>query len=140
MSLTNVKIIDFPKITDHRGSLSFVEGNKHIPFDIKRIYYLYDIPTNIERGAHGHKELEQIVIPISGSFDFTLDDGYKRKTFSLKEPSQGLYVPSMMWRELTDFSSGSVCLILASDVYKEEDYYRNYEEFLDAVKSQIQGN
>jgi dTDP-4-dehydrorhamnose 3,5-epimerase-like enzyme len=134
MPLNNAKLIDFPKISDHRGNMSFVEGKKHIPFDIKRIYYLYDVPKEAQRGAHGHKTLEQIIIAISGSFDFTLDDGYHRKIFSLKKPWQGLYVPPMMWRELDSFSSGSVCLVLASDFYKEEDYYRNYKEFLDDAK------
>lgn len=134
MSLDLVKIIDFPKISDHRGNLSFIESNKHIPFDIKRIYYLYDSPTESERGEHGHKKLQQIIIAISGSFNFTLDDGYNRKNFYLENPWQGLYVPPMMWRELNNFSSGSVCLVLASDFYSEDDYYRNYEDFLNAVK------
>jgi uncharacterized RmlC-like cupin family protein len=135
MSLKNIQLIDFPKISDERGNISFVEGKRHIPFDIKRIYYLYDVPTEAERGAHGHKTLEQVIISIAGSFDFILDDGYNKQTFSLKKPWEGLYVPPMMWRELNSFSSGSVCLVLASDIYKEEDYYRDYKEFLDGVKS-----
>ena len=134
MSLKDVQLIDFPKISDDRGNISVVEGNRQIPFDIKRVYYLYDVPTEAQRGAHGHKTLEQAIIAISGSFEFTLDDGYNRQTFFLKKPWQGLYVPPMMWRELNSFSSGSVCLVLASDIYKEDDYYRNYKEFLDDVK------
>jgi hypothetical protein len=132
--LSKVQLLDFPKISDDRGNISFVEGKKHIPFDIKRVYYLYDVPTESQRGAHGHKTLEQVIIAISGSFEFTLDDGYNRQTFFLKKPWQGLYVPPMMWRELNSFSSGSVCFVLASDVYKEDDYYRDYKEFLDDVK------
>ncbi|MBY0272193.1 MAG: FdtA/QdtA family cupin domain-containing protein [Alphaproteobacteria bacterium] len=134
MPLSKVQLLDFPKISDDRGNISFVEGKKHIPFDIKRVYYLYDVPTESQRGAHGHKTLEQVIIAISGSFEFTLDDGYNRQTFFLKKPWQGLYVPPMMWRELNSFSSGSVCFVLASDVYKEDDYYRDYKEFLDDVK------
>jgi uncharacterized RmlC-like cupin family protein len=113
--------------------LSFIEYPQHIPFEIKRIYYIYDISEGAERGAHGHKKLEQVIIPLSGSFDLTLDDGHTRKTFSLKKPWQGLYIPPMMWRDLNNFSSGSVCLVLASDVYKEEDYYRDYKDFLNDV-------
>ena len=135
MSLSKAQLLYFPKLTDHRGNISFVEGKRHIPFDIKRVYYLYDVPTEAQRGAHGHKTLEQVIIPISGSFEFTLDDGCNRQTFFLKKPWEGLYVPPMLWRELNSFSSGSVCLVLASDFYKEEDYYRNYKEFLDGVKS-----
>lgn len=134
MSLDLVKIINFPKISDQRGNLSFIESNKQIPFDIRRIYYLYDVPTDAERGAHGHKKLQQVIIPISGSFDFSLDDGTKKQKFSLKRPWEGLYVPPMMWRELDNFSSGSVCLVLASDFYTEDDYYRNYKDFLDDVR------
>lgn len=134
MSLENAKLINFPKIDDSRGSLSFIEGNRHIPFEIKRIYYLYNNNFDVKRGAHGHKKLEQIIIPISGSFNFILDDGFNQKSFFLESPHIGLYVPSMMWRDLNSFSPGSICLVLASDVYDEEDYYRNYQEFLDAVR------
>lgn len=135
MSLKKAKIIDFPKISDHRGNISFIEGNRDIPFDIKRVYYLYDVPAEAERGSHGHKELQQVIISLAGTFDFTLDDGYNKQVFSLRKPWEGLYVPPMIWRELNNFSSGSVCLVLASDIYKEEDYYRNYQDFLNAVKN-----
>lgn len=134
MSLSEVKLIELPKITDFRGSISFAEGNNHIPFDIKRVYYLYESPPNAERGAHGHKKLEQVIIPISGSFDFILDDGHARQKYVLDKPWVGLYVPPMMWRDVNNFSVGSVCLVLASDTYKEEDYYRDYQEFLNAAR------
>lgn len=134
MSLSQAYLIDLPKITDQRGNLSFIEGKIHIPFDIKRIYYLYDSPPHSERGFHGHKELEQVIIPIAGSFNFTLDDGHNRQDFLLNKAWVGLYVPPMMWREVNHFSPGSICLVLASDTYKEEDYYRDYQEFLNAVR------
>jgi hypothetical protein len=138
MSLKLAHLINFPKFSDERGSLSFIENSTHIPFDIKRIYYLYDVPANASRGAHGHKALEQVIIAISGNFEFMLDDGYDRKTFSLRNPWEGLYVPPMMWRELNRFSAGGVCLVLASDIYKEEDYYREYKDFLKAAKDNAQ--
>jgi uncharacterized RmlC-like cupin family protein len=134
MSLERAHFLTFPKLTDPRGNISFIEGNTHVPFEIKRVFYLYDIPTKAQRGAHGHKVLEQVIISISGSFNCTLDDGYNKKLFLLQKPCQGLYVPPMVWGELDGFSSGSVCLVLASDLYKEDDYYRNYKDFLDAVR------
>jgi dTDP-4-dehydrorhamnose 3,5-epimerase-like enzyme len=131
-------IIDLPKITDQRGNLTFIEGLNHIPFQIKRVYYLYDVPAEAERGAHGHKKLEQFVVPLAGSFEFVLDDGFERKSYYLKKPWQGLYIPPMMWRELKDFSSGAVCLVLASELYDEADYFRDYNEFLQAATNQPQ--
>lgn len=133
MPLSDSRLIDFPRINDPRGNLTFVEGSRHIPFDIKRIYYLYDVPGGAERGAHGHRALHQVVIAMSGSFDITLDDGYQKKRFHLNRSYYGLYVPPMMWRELDNFSSGSVCLVLASDFFVEADYFRRYEDFTAAV-------
>lgn len=124
------KLIQLPTLSDHRGGLAFIEGNTHIPFDIKRVYYLYDVPPNRERGAHGHKELEQILISLNGSFEVHLDNGSDKKFFLLSNPGIGLYVPKMMWRDLKYFTPGSVCLVLASQVYSEDDYYRNYQDFL----------
>lgn len=129
------KIIDLPRINDPRGNLSFVEGQNHIPFDIKRVYYLYDVPGGASRAAHGHRQLKQLMIAMSGSFDVTLDDGYEKKRFHMNRSYYGLYVPPMIWRDLDNFSSGAVCLVLASDVYDESDYYRDYDGFLAAVKS-----
>lgn len=130
------QVLEFPIVNDERGKLSVVEGLKHIPFDIKRIYYLYDLPGGALRGSHAHKELEQIIISISGSFDVTLDDGESQNTFSLNRAYLGLYVPKMHWRTLSNFSSGSVCLVLASEEYLEDDYIRDYDAFLKKVKGQ----
>lgn len=136
MSINNCKIIDLPKITDPRGNLSFIESGRHIPFDIKRVYYLYDVPGGAERGGHAHKELSQLIIAMSGSFDVILDDGQEKKRFHLNRSYSGLYVCPMMWRELDNFSSGSVCMVLASNHYDEADYYRDYDEYLAALARQ----
>lgn len=133
MTIHNCKLIELPKISDVRGNLSFIEGSNHIPFDIKRVYYLYDVPGGAERGGHAHKALSQLIIAMSGSFDVILDDGGEKKRFHLNRSYQGLFVCPMMWRELDNFSSGSVCMVLASNIYEESDYYRNYDEFLKAA-------
>lgn len=130
MELRYCKILDLKKISDPRGNLTVIESKKDIPFDIKRVYYIYDVPGGESRGAHAHKTLEQIMIALSGSFDIKVDDGKGKKTFSLNRAYYGLYLPRMVWREINNFSSGSVCLVLASDFYKENDYVRDYNEFL----------
>ena len=127
--IENCRIIDFPKIHDPRGNLTFIEGIAHVPFDIKRIYYLYDVPGGAERGGHAHKKLHQVIIAISGSFDITISDGTVSKKFHLNCSYFGLYLCPMMWRELDNFSSGSVCLVLASEVYSESDYLRNFDQY-----------
>ena len=132
MPISECKIIDLPKITDPRGNLTFVEGGHHVPFDLKRVYYLYDVPGGSERGGHAHKELQQLIIAMSGSFDVLLDDGINKERYHLNRSYSGLYVPSMIWREIDNFSSGSVCMVLASEYYDESDYYRNYEDYLAA--------
>ncbi len=132
--LSEVRTIDLPKIADQRGNLTFVEGGRHIPFDIKRVYYLYDVPGGAERGGHAHKELRQFIIAMSGSFDVVLDDGCAKKRFHLNRSYYGLYVPTMLWRELDNFSSGAVCMVMASNFYDEKDYYRDYDEFVRAAK------
>ena len=134
MSLEQCKIIELPKIGEPRGNLTFIEGQRHIPFDIKRVYYLYDVPGGAERGGHAHKDLHQLIIAMSGSFDMVLDDGKEKKRFHLNRSYYGLYVCPMIWREMDNFSSGAVCLVLASNLYDEVDYYRNYQEFLTAVR------
>ena len=134
MNIESCKTIELPKITDPRGNLTFVEGGQHVPFDIKRVYYLYDVPGGAERGGHAHKELSQLIIAMSGSFDVVLDDGRGKKRFHLNRSYFGLYVCPMIWRELDNFSSGSVCMVLASNHYDEADYYRNYDEYLHDLK------
>jgi len=133
MPLEDCKIVELPKITEPRGNLSFIEGGNHIPFDIKRVYYLYDVPGGAERGGHAHKGLQQLIIAMSGSFDVLLDDGREKKRFHLNRSYYGLYVCPMIWRELDNFSSGSVSLVLASNYYDEDDYYRDYGEYMKAV-------
>lgn len=137
MSLEQVKLITLPKILDPRGNLTFVEGNRHIPFDIKRVYYTYDVPGGEVRGGHAHRQLEQFIIAASGSFEVVLDDGLHRKSYFLNRSYYGLYIPRMIWRELVNFSSGSVCLVLASEYYEEADYYRDYREFLIDTKDHV---
>ena len=129
MSLNDCRLIDLPKINEWRGNLTFIEGMRHVPFEIKRVYYLYDVPGGAARAGHGHKKLEQFLIAMSGSFDVSLDDGFLQKKVHLNRSYYGLYMPAMTWRELDNFSSGSVCLVLASEPYDESDYYRDYETF-----------
>jgi dTDP-4-dehydrorhamnose 3,5-epimerase-like enzyme len=136
MSVNNCRLVDLPKISDPRGNLTFIEGGRHIPFDVKRVYYLYDVPGGAERGGHAHKDLQQLIIAMSGSFDVVLDDGQQKKRFHLNRSYYGLYVPRLIWRELDNFSSGSVCLVLASNLYDEDDYYRDYNDYVAALKGQ----
>jgi hypothetical protein len=128
------RIIDLPKIGEPRGNLTFIEGEQHVPFAIQRVYYLYDVPGGAERGGHAHFGLHQLIIAMSGSFDVVLDDGRQKRRFHLNRSYHGLYVCPMIWRELDNFSSGSVCLVLASNRYAEADYIRDYQSFLAAVQ------
>lgn len=136
MSIEKCKIIDLPKISDPRGNLTFVEGCQHVPFDIKRVFYLYDVPGGEMRAGHSNKESEQFIIAMSGSFNVVVDDGHNKKTFHLNRAYYGLYLPTMVWREIDNFSSGAVCLVLTSTRYSDTDYIRNYDEFLQAVRPQ----
>lgn len=129
----NVEIIDIPKIENILGNIAVVE-NDVIPFDIKRVYYLYDIPSSSKRGGHSHKKLQQIVIAISGSFNVVLKDGNTIRTITLNKPDKGLLVQNNIWRELENFSAGAVCLVLASDVFEEKDYIRDFDEFIKSKK------
>ena len=133
MAIEACKLIELPKITDPRGNLSVIEGNIHIPFDIKRVFYLYDVPTGSDRGAHAHKQLHQFLICLSGSFDVSIDDGNERNIIHLNRPWQGLHIPPMIWAAEINFDPGSVCLVMASHAYDESDYYRDYNEYLKAV-------
>ena len=130
-SVLDCRVIELDKHhSDRKGNLTVVENGKDLPFNVQRAYYLYDVPGGESRGSHAHMELEQLIVAASGSFMVTLDDGREKRSFLLNRPYQGLYVKSGMWRDLSDFSSGAVALVLASDVYKEEDYIRDYQEFL----------
>jgi len=133
MALQDCKIIELPRVLNSKGNLTAIEGGKHIPFQIKRVYYLYDVPGGSERGGHAHKELHQLIIAMSGSFDVVLDDGQEKKRVHLNRSYYGLYVGPMIWRELDNFSSASVCLVLASEIYLETDYYRDYSLFQSAI-------
>jgi hypothetical protein len=134
VALNDCRIIELPKIQDPRGNLTFIENSCHIPFDIKRVYYLYDVPGGSDRGSHAHRNLHQFIIAMSGSFDVVLDDGRQKKRFQLNRSHYGLYVCPMMWRYLDNFSSGSVCLALVSEKYTEDDYIREYDTYLSAVR------
>jgi len=129
MKLSDIQKIQLPKIEDDRGNLSFVESNNHIPFDIKRSYLIYDVPGGQIRGGHAYRTLNEFIIALSGSFDLVLDDGDERKVFSLNRSYYGIYVPKMIWKNLENFSTNAVCLVLASDYYNANDYIRNYDEF-----------
>lgn len=134
MSIDNIKTINIPKVEDHRGNLAVIEKDT-IPFPVKRVYYLYDVPSGAYRGAHAHKEQLEFLVALSGSFDVLLDDGSSKKRFMLNKPDQGLLVPTGIWRELENFSSGAVCLVVASDEFNEADYMRNYDSFLEFKNS-----
>jgi hypothetical protein len=125
-------MLELPQIADQRGNLTVVEGSRTIPFAIARAYWLYDVPGGAQRGGHAHRELEQFIVSASGSFDVVVDDGVARDRFHLNRSHSGLYLPRMIWRELENFSSGSVCLVLASAPFDEADYYRDYGEFVAA--------
>ncbi|WP_336070808.1 FdtA/QdtA family cupin domain-containing protein [Mesoflavibacter sp. CH_XMU1404-2] len=127
-TISDLKIIQIDKIKEERGTLSVIEKDV-VPFQLKRVYYLYDVPSDAYRGGHAHKELYQFLIPVSGSFDVILNDGYNTKTITLNKPDKGLLIVPGIWRELENFSSGSVCLVLASEVYDEDDYIRDFELF-----------
>lgn len=131
--INDCKVIELPKIGDNMGNLTVIES-EHIPFPIARIYYLYGIPCDVTRGNHAHKKLQQLIIAISGSFELIADDGYQQKTIHLNNPAQGFYICPMVWRSILNFSSDAVCMVLASTRYDEGDYYRDYHEFLRAVR------
>jgi len=133
MSIADCHKIDLPKINDPRGNLTFVEQERHIPFEIKRVYYLYDVPGGATRAGHAHKKLQQVLIAIAGSFDILLDDGTEQKRYHMNRSYYGLYISPLTWRVLDNFSSGAVCLSIVSDFYDESDYFREYADFLKAL-------
>ena len=134
MSLQNCRNIDLPKISDPRGNITFIENQRHIPFNVQRIFYLYDLPGGAVRAGHALKRCHQFLIAVSGSFDVILDDGTQKQRHHLNRSYYGLYIPPLIWREIDNFSSGSVCLVLASEFYDEKDYFRDYDQYLGAVK------
>lgn len=133
-----VREIQLPQIHDPRGDLTFVEGGNHVPFQIARVYYLYNVPVDSERGGHAHRELEQVVFALSGSFRMKIDDGINKYEYWLRDPRKGLYISKMIWREMDAFSQGAVCMVLASHHYDEADYFRNYYDFLAATGVQLE--
>lgn len=134
MKLDKIELIQLPKIMDERGNLTFLEGEKHIPFKIKRTYMIYDVPGGEIRGSHAYKELDEVIIALSGCFDLLVDDGDKTKVYTLNRSYNAIYVPHGLWRTLQNFSTNALCLVLASTDYDEEDYIRDYEEFLNYNK------
>ena len=134
VSVDDCKIVVLPKISDRRGNLTFVEGDRHLPFQIRRSFFIYDIPTGESRGAHAHRQQEQFLLCLSGGYVVELDDGKNRKSVKLDRPWEGLYIPPMVWASETQFNPGSIVLVFVSDVYKESDYIRDYQEYLAAVR------
>ncbi len=128
-----VRMINLPQIQDPRGDLTFVEGGNHIPFNIARVYYLYNVPVDAERGGHAHRELEQVVFALSGSFRMKIDDGHMTSEYWLRDPRKGLYISQLVWREMDSFSQGTVCMVLASHRYDEADYIRDHEHFIRSI-------
>lgn len=135
LGIDRCKLVELPVIQNPQGNLTFVEEERHVPFPLARVYYLYDVPGGAMRGGHAHRSLEQLIIAITGSFDVIVDDGSERKTVTLNRSRIGLYMPPMIWRELVNFSSGAVCIVLASAYYDESDYFRDYEEFRAAAEN-----
>jgi dTDP-4-dehydrorhamnose 3,5-epimerase-like enzyme len=133
LGIDQCKLVELPVVENPQGHLTFIEEDRHVPFSIARVYYLYDVPEGAARGGHAHRELEQLIVPIGGSFDVIVDDGSERRSFHLHDPKLGLYLPRLIWRELENFSAGSFCLVLASAWYDEADYYRDYGEFQAAL-------
>ena len=133
LAVSGCRVIDLPVVHDRRGNLTFVEGSGHVPFEIARAYWLYDVPGGESRAGHAHRRLEQLFVAASGSFDVLLDDGAQRDLVTLNRSYHGLYVPAFVWRELDNFSSGAVCLVLASLPFDEADYFRDYEAFVSAA-------
>lgn len=133
MEWNESRLIDLPKVQDERGNLTFIEGMRHLPFEIRRVFYLYDVPGGSTRAGHALRSCHQFLVSLSGSFDVAVDDGRSRRSFHLNRSYYGLYLPPLVWREIDNFSSSSVCLVLASAPYSEDDYFRDYPSFLAAI-------
>jgi hypothetical protein len=137
--MATIELLNLPKIYDVRGNLTFIENQKHIPFEVRRVFYLYDVPAGETRAGHALKNCQQFIIAVSGSFDVIVDNGKKKSKFTLNRPYIGLFLPALCWRELENFSSGSVCLVLASELYNENEYIYNYEDFQNMVRGKFKG-
>lgn len=135
MSLEDCRVIDLPRHEDRNGNLTVIESGIQVPFEIKRVFYLYDVPGGARRGGHAHRRLEQLVIAMSGSFDFELDDGFSKRRVHFNRSYRGLYIPRMIWREMDNFSSGAVCMVLTSEHYDAGEYIRDYDEFQGLARS-----
>lgn len=133
MTIHDCRLIELPKISDSRGTLTFVEGSHHVPFEIKRVFYMYDVPAGEDRGAHAHRQLHQLLVCLSGGFEVHLDDGKEKKIVHLNRPWLGLHIHPMIWASEVNFEEGTVCMVLASSYYEESDYYRDYNEYLAAI-------
>jgi len=139
VALSKCRLIELPRVEDRRGNLTFIEENRRLPFEIKRVYYLYDVPGGEARGGHAHKQLQQFIIAANGSFDVILDEGLSKERYHMNRSYYGLYIPSGIWRELDNFSSGSVCLVLASEYFDEQDYIRDYDVFKEYARTNQDG-
>ena len=135
MAVADCRLIDLPKVNDARGNLTFIEGERHVPFEIRRVFYLYDVPGGSTRAGHALRTCQQFIVSLSGAFDVVLDDGSEKRRFHLNRSHYGLYVTPLTWRELDNFSSNSVCLVLASEPFEESGYFRDYGSFLAAVRA-----
>lgn len=136
MSLKDCRIIELPRVPDERGNLTFIEGGRHVPFELRRVFYLYDVPGGASRAGHALRSCHQFIIASSGSFDVIADDGFEKQRFALNRSYYGLYLPPLVWREIENFSSGSVCTVLASEFYDVNDYFYDYAEFLRAARAE----
>lgn len=134
LDFEGASLVHLPVVTDPRGDLTFLEGQRHVPFDIARVYYLYNVPVDSERGGHAHKALQQVIFALSGSFRVRLDNGTRKTDVHLRDPRRGIHVNRLVWRELDMFSQGAVCMVVASHPYDEDDYFRDYDEFLAKVR------
>ena len=128
-----VRLVEMPSFTDPRGDLTFIESEQHVPFPIRRVYYLYNVPGEAKRGGHAHRNLEQVIFALSGSFRMKIDNGHSKSEYWLNNPTKGLYINRLIWREMDNFSQGAVCMVLASQNYSESDYFRKYTDFIEAV-------
>ncbi len=132
---STVSMIDLPVISDPRGDLTFIEGGEQVPFEIKRVYFLYNVPAESERGGHAHRELQQVLFALSGSFRIKIDNGFEKSEYWLNNPRRGLLINRLNWREIDSFSQGAVCMVIASQHYDESDYFREYDDFINAVRN-----